>query len=430
MPGRLGSGLCARIVDLAASDPGGAFAWLDGGEERGWLGLEADLAVADDSLRSIAAIEALWRVEPQFVWIGHLSYELGTDLLLGRAPRAGRLPGLCLRRYRAALELGPTPRLHGDAYAGARLMRRIEAAPVLEDMSIGTWPLGPLRAMWAADEYRARVARVREYIAAGETYQVNLSQGFAAPWRPEWRARPLAARAAAVYAALRGATPATMGALLAGGEGMAPPLWVVSNSPETLLAVELGRGVGGGDLARSWPIKGTRPRGGDPQADAAAAAELLASEKDLAEHVMIVDLVRNDLGRLAMAGTVEAPRRPTLVSLPTVHHLVSEVRCTLRPGWGLAELLAAVFPGGSITGAPKRRTAQIIEELEQRRRGLYCGAVVALMPGGLRCSIPIRTGELDEAGLTLQSGGGIVIDSDAEAERQETWAKVRAFDRG
>ena len=99
-------------------------------------------------------------------------------------------------------------------------------------------------------------------------------------------------------------------------------------------------------------------------------------------------------------------------------------------GMGLAELLAAVFPGGSITGAPKRRTAQIIEELEQRRRGLYCGAVVALMPGGLRCSIPIRTGELDEAGLTLQSGGGIVIDSDAEAERHETWAKVRAFDRG
>jgi len=116
--------------------------------------------------------------------------------------------------------------------------------------------------------------------------------------------------------------------------------------------------------------------------------------------------------------------------LPTVHHLVSEVRCRLSPGWTLPGLLAAVFPAGSITGAPKRRTAQIIEELEQRRRGLYCGAVVALMPGGLRCSIPIRTGELDEAGLTLQSGGGIVIDSDAEAERHETWAKVRAFDRG
>ncbi len=430
MPAWRGSELCARVVALAASDPGGAFAWLDGGDERGWLGLEPDLAVAADSLGSIAAIEALWRAEPQFVWIGHIGYDLGADLLLGRTPRAGRLPGLCLRRYRAALELGATPRLHGEARAGARLMRRLAEVDVLQDMSDGTWLLGQVTARWSAEEYRAKVAAVREFIAAGDTYQVNLSQAFAAPWREAWRARPLATRAAAVYAALRAATPATMGALLAGGEGPGPPLWVVSNSPETLLSVELGRGADGGDLARSWPIKGTRARGGDPESDAAAAAELLASEKDLAEHVMIVDLVRNDLGRLAVAGTVEAPRRPTLVSLPTVHHLVSEVRCTLRAGWGLAELLAAVFPGGSITGAPKRRTVQIIDELEQRRRGLYCGAIVALMPGGLRCSIPIRTGELDEAGLTLQSGGGIVIDSDPEAERLETWAKVRAFDRG
>lgn len=430
MPGAGGRELCARALGLAASDPGGAFAWLDGGDERGWLGTEADLEVVADSLRAIEAIEALWRAEPEFVWIGHISYDLGADLLLGRAPRAGRLPGLCMRRYRATLELGVTPRVHGDPRAGARLLTRLERAPGLEDMSFGTWPLGQLMARWSAAEYRAKVASVREFIAAGETYQVNLSQAFVAPWRDEWRGRSLASRAAGVYAALRGATPASMGALLAGGEGEGPPLWVVSNSPETLVSVELGRGAGGGDLARSWPIKGTRPRGGDARSDAGAAEELLASEKDLAEHVMIVDLVRNDLGRLAVAGTVEAPRRPTLVSLPTVHHLVSEVRCTLRSGWGLAELMAAVFPGGSITGAPKRRTVQIIDELEQRPRGLYCGAIVALMPGGLRCSIPIRTGELDEAGLMLQSGGGIVIDSDPEAERQETWAKVRAFDRG
>jgi anthranilate/para-aminobenzoate synthase component I len=220
-----------------------------------------------------------------------------------------------------------------------------------------------------------------------------------------------------------------MGALLAGAEGPSPPTWVVSNSPETLVAVELGRGAGGLDHARSWPIKGTRPRGADPARDAAAAAELLASEKDLAEHVMIVDLVRNDLGRLAVPGTVEAPRRPTLVSLPTVHHLVSEVGCTLAPGWTLPGLLAALFPAGSITGAPKRRTVQIIDELEQRPRGLYCGAILVLAPTELRCSIPIRTGVLDAAGLTVQSGGGIVIDSEAEAERLESWAKVRAFDR-
>lgn len=430
MPGWRGPELCARVVGLAASDPGGSFAWLDGGDERGWLGLEADLSVEADSLGAIGAIEALWRAEPQFVWIGHIAYDLGAELLLGRPPRGGRVPGLVMRRYRAALELGATPRLHGDAQAGARLMRRLAEAHVPEDMSLRTWPLGQVTARWSAAEYRAKVAAVQELIAAGETYQVNLSQEFAAPWLEAWRGRPLAMRAAAVYAALRGSTPATMGALLAGAEGQRPPLWVVSNSPETLVSVELGVGFAGGDLARSWPIKGTRPRGGDPRADGAAAVELLASEKDLAEHVMIVDLVRSDLGRLAVAGTVEAPRRPTLVSLPTVHHLVSEVRCTLQPGWRLAQLLAAVFPGGSITGAPKRRTVQIIDELEQRRRGLYCGAIVALMPDGLRCSIPIRTGELDEGGLTLQSGGGIVSDSDAEAERLETWAKVRAFDRG
>ena len=134
MPGRLGSGLCARIEGLAASDPGGAFAWLDGGEERGWLGLEADLTVEADSLAPLVEIEALWRAEPQFVWIGHLSYEVGTQALLGRPQRTGRLAGLCMRRYRAALELGPTPRMHGSAGAGARLQARLEAA-VLEDMA-------------------------------------------------------------------------------------------------------------------------------------------------------------------------------------------------------------------------------------------------------------------------------------------------------
>jgi anthranilate/para-aminobenzoate synthase component I len=415
-----------RILALAASDPGGAFAWLDGGDERGWFSLEPDVAVEADDLTPLDRVEALWRADPRFVWIGHLSYDVGAAGLLARPLRRGRLPGLVLRRYRAALELGPDGRAHGDPAAVARLRARLAAVP--EDMAEGTWPLGPVRADLSPETYRARVEAARAYIAAGETYQVNLTQAFAARWRPD-ATGTLAARAAAVYAGLRAATPATMGALLAGAEGRAPPVWLVSNSPETLLSVELGRGAGGGDLARSWPIKGTRPRAGDPARDAAAAAELLASEKDLAEHVMIVDLVRNDLGRLALPGTVAAPRRPTLMRLPTVHHLVSEVRCTLTPGWTLRGLLAAVFPGGSITGAPKRRTAQIIDELEARPRGVYCGAIVALTPDGLRCSIPIRTGELDQAGLTVQSGGGIVIDSDPEAERLETWAKVRAFRR-
>lgn len=417
-----------QILALAAADPGGALAWLDGGDGRGWFGLAADVAIEADDLAGLDAIEAMWRAEPQFVWIGTLSYDVGAAALRGRAPRAGRRAGVVLRRYRAALELGPTPRVHGDARAGARLLARLaEAGPW--DRSEGTWPLGQLRARVTAEDYRARVRAAQAYIAAGDTYQVNLTQAFTAGWAEGWAKRPLAARAAAVYAAVRGATPATMGALLAGGEGRGPAGWVVSNSPETLVAVEFGRGEGGGDLARSWPIKGTRPREKDPARDEAQAAALLASVKDLAEHVMIVDLVRSDLGRLAVAGSVRAPRRPALMRLPTVHHLVSEVACTLAPGWTLAGLVAAMFPGGSITGAPKRRTVEIIDELEDRPRGLYCGAIVVLAPDGLRCSIPIRTGELDEDGLTVQSGGGIVIDSDPEAERLEAWAKVRAFQR-
>ena len=414
-----------QILALAAGDPDGALAWLDGGDGRGWLGLEPDLSVEADSLAPLAEIEALWRAEPEFVWIGHLTYEVGVAALLGRPQPRGRLAGLCMRRYRAALELGPSPRVHGSAGAGARLQARLAAA-VPEDRPDQTWPLGPLRARLPAEVYRAQVRAAQALITAGETYQVNLTQAFDAPWTDAGAGRSLAARAAAVYGAIRGTTPATMGALLVGAEGRGAPLWVLSNSPETLLAVEF---AAGGDIARSWPIKGTRPRGVDPRSDAAAAAELLASAKDLAEHVMIVDLVRNDLGRLAVPGTVAAPRRPTLVSLPTVHHLISEVRCRLSPGWTLPGLLAAVFPAGSITGAPKRRTAEIIAAIEDRPRGLYCGAIVVLAPHGLRCSIPIRTGELDANGLCVQSGGGIVIDSDPEAERFETLAKVRAFDR-
>ena len=127
-------------------------------------------------------------------------------------------------------------------------------------------------------------------------------------------------------------------------------------------------------------------------------------------------------------GLVPSAREPTLVSLPTVHHLVSEVACTLAPGWTLRELFAAMFPGGSITGAPKRRTIEIIDEIEHEPRGVYCGAIVLLEPSGLRMSIPIRTGVLDAEGLELRSGGGIVIDSDPEDERRETLAKARAFE--
>lgn len=410
--------LASRILSLVSGGGYPGLAWLDGGDtERGWLGLEPDIEVEADSLEVLEAVGELWRAEPEQVWIGWLSYDVGASELLGRAPPRSGMPGVALRRYAGAVELLPGGQLGrrcGGEDQTANLAAALEGA---DPHAAGPWPLGRLEAAIEPDEYRRRVEAARQFVVAGDTYQVNLSQRLSARWTDD---DGMPRRAAKVFSRLREQTPANMGALLSSGS-----TYIASNSPETLLDVRFDAG---GDRARSWPIKGTRPRGENEESDRNAAAELLASAKDLAEHVMIVDLVRNDLGRLAVPGTVTAPTRPELVSLPTVHHLVSEVACTLREDWTLAQLVRAVFPGGSITGAPKHRTVEIIDELEHEPRGIYCGAILVLEPAGLRMSIPIRTGTLDEQGLSLRSGGGIVVDSDPESERLETIAKARAFD--
>lgn len=395
-------GLAERVLARFAEGRAQGICWLDGGgTTRSVVGWQPEAEIRGEDLGLLDEVEARFRAAPERPWIGWVGYDLGAAALLGRPVRATAIPQLVLRQYasvetesaeRAAIDPGPHP-----------------------------WPLGALQPVIEPEAYRERVRRILEHIAAGDTYQVNLSQRFVARWLPS--ELTLGARIAAVHRRLRAATPASMGALIAIDEHTA----IVSNSPETLLDVEFEQ-LGGLALARSWPIKGTRPRSPDPQLDAAAAAELQASLKDRAEHVMIVDLVRNDLGRLAQPGSVRAPVEPSLVSLPTVHHLVSEVACTLEPGWTLRELFAALFPGGSITGAPKRRTIELIDEIEDEPRGIYCGAIVLLESTGLRMSIPIRTGVLDPGGLELRSGGGIVIDSEPEAERLETLAKARAFE--
>ncbi len=378
-----------------------AFAWLDDAVDGGGVaGAEADRVVAAEHVSALDTVECLWRQSPHVPWVGWLTYDLGAASLLERAPRTGVLPGLLFRRYPTTVQQN-----------------------CITKHSPLRWPLTPLSPQICAATYRRRVATAKAWIAAGETYQVNLSQIFHASWQPWAKSLPFVERVACLYTQIRTRSPASMGALIA-----ANGHFVVSNSPETLIDIRLGQGEGGGDLIRSWPIKGTRPRSADPTRDRALARELLASSKDAAEHVMIVDLVRNDLGRLAIPGTVRARAQPTLMRLPTVHHLVTEVRATLRPGWCLREVMAAVFPGGSITGAPKRRTCELIDELEGVGRGLYCGAIVHLEATGLRCSIPIRTALVSEAGLVLHSGGGIVADSDPEQERLETLDKVRAFE--
>lgn len=388
-----------------------ATAWLDGGAEaHGWFGTHVCDEVVGDRVEDLEVLDRAWRAAPDRVWIGWLTYEFGRE-------RDGtpRLPGMCMRQYRDAVRLNP-----GETPPGPGWWANAEEP--------SWWPLKALGAEMTAETFRARVAEAKASIAAGETYQVNLSQEFRGafngtlPPREERDARWLETMAHRLFMALRARAPASMGALVEAGDA-----WIVSNSPERLLSVTLGT-EGGPDIARSSPIKGTRRRRRTVTEDADAIAELCASPKERAEHVMIVDLVRSDLGRCAVAGSVRASSTPRVVSLPTVHHMVTDVECELREGWSLRTLIEAVFPGGSVTGAPKRRTMEIIDTLEHGRREIYCGALVVLHPGGVDMSIPIRTGLLDEDGLWLRSGGGIVADSDPEGERLETITKTLAFD--
>ena len=262
--------------------------------------------------------------------------------------------------------------------------------------------------------YEAGVDRVRAFIAAGEIYQANLARRLAAPFSGDpWH----------VYRAVRTGDPALFAAYLDLGAGKPGPgpgaRAIVSASPEAFLSID-GQGVVSTD-----PIKGTRPRGATPEADRALAAELLASDKDRAENVMIVDVLRNDLGRVCLPGSVRTPRLCRLERTSAVQHLVSTVTGRLAPGRDAFDLLAAAFPGGSITGAPKIRAMEILEELEPVRRGPYTGTALWLGPDGrLGSSILIRTFVADGQRLTLHVGGGITWRSDPTEEWFETVAKA------
>jgi para-aminobenzoate synthetase component 1 len=266
-----------------------------------------------------------------------------------------------------------------------------------------------VRSNFARHEFESAVTRIREYIAAGDVYQVNLAQRFRTPFT----GAPLE-----LYRRLRARSPAPFGALLAFGD-----LTVASISPERFLRLEAVSRV-----AEARPIKGTRPRGATPAEDATLAQALTASEKDRAENVMIVDVLRNDLGKVCRPGSVRAPELCALESHPTVHHLVSTVTGVLADGADPFDLVRAGFPGGSVTGAPKIRAMQIIAELERAPRGVYCGAIGYISAtGSLDLNIPIRTVVLRDGVASFHAGAGIVWDSDPAAEYDETLAKARAL---
>jgi len=281
-------------------------------------------------------------------------------------------------------------------------------------------PLPPLA--WESDvagpAYRDRVARAIAYIHAGDVFQVNLSRELVAP-------RPAGLGALALYRRMRRRTLAPFSAFMALPEGRA----VCSFSPERFLQADAGGHV------ETRPIKGTRPRAQRPADDARLAAELAASAKDRAENLMIVDLLRNDLSRACRIGSVHVPALCGLESFRAVHHLVSVVRGELAAGRTAVDLMAAAFPGGSITGAPKIRAMEIIRELEGRRRGPYCGSLCWFgFDGAMDSSILIRTMAVDPETVRYGVGGGVVADSDPEAEWRETEVKAAAFvaadDRG
>ncbi|MFZ5960280.1 aminodeoxychorismate synthase component I [Pseudomonas knackmussii] len=253
-------------------------------------------------------------------------------------------------------------------------------------------------------QYREALERVQGYILAGDCYQVNYTQRFQAPCSGSpWLA----------YQALRQACPTPFAGYLALDEGA-----ILSLSPERFIQMHKRQ-------VETRPIKGTRPRGRTPEEDAANAEALLASEKDRAENLMIVDLLRNDLGRSCTPGSVRVPELFALESYPNVHHLVSSVTGELAPDKDALDLLLGSFPGGSITGAPKIRAMQIIDELEPTRRSIYCGSLFYLdVRGELDSSITIRTVLVKDGQASCWGGGGIVADSHWEAEYEESLTKV------
>jgi len=294
-----------------------------------------------------------------------------------------------------------------EAAHAARTLRACLSSPGGEPRGA---VLAPPRPRIDREAYLAAVRRAIEYIRAGDVFQVNFAHEFRAPFEGD---------ALALYLALREANPAPYGAFLDLGPGRA----VLSTSPELFLSMH-DRDV----VTR--PIKGTRPRGATPEEDELLCAELRDSEKDAAELAMIVDLERNDLGRVCEPGSIEVLDDARIETYASVHHRVAEIVGRLEEGLDRVDLLAAAFPGGSITGAPKVRAMEIIDELEAGRRGPYTGSIgVFADQGGVELNIAIRTAVLAGGEVRVHVGGGIVADSDPVAEYEETLAKGAAMFR-
>ena len=372
----------------------------------------------------LAALDAQWRElrlpreEPRWPfrggWALLLAYELAAQVepVLRMPPAPGGLPvALALRCPAAVLR----DRASGDCVVVAESGHAAMLDAIESDLAAAA-RLPPLPGWSPPSEvaedpphrYTGGVARILEYLAAGDVFQVNLSRA----WQARFERAP---EPAALFERLRLHNPAPFAGVFAGGD------WaVVSASPERLVSVR-------GDVVETRPIAGTRPRF-DGDDDAERIRDLVGNPKERAEHVMLIDLERNDLGRVCQPGSVEVDELMTVESYAHVHHIVSNVRGRLREGVAPGEAIRAVFPGGTITGCPKVRCMQVIAELEGQGRGAYTGAFGWLnRDGDLDLNILIRSAELQGDTLRFRTGAGIVADSDPARELDETRAKARGM---
>ena len=350
--------------------------------------------------------------------IGYLGYDLGChyERLPTTVGEDYAIPDCVVGIYDWALVQDHTLRKshfvcqHFDANAQA-ILRRLTAAATYDASVLQPLVLtSALRAAWSYADYARAFEQVQRYIHAGDCYQINLSQRYSTTYRGD---------PAALYLQLRQQTSAPFSAYFGFGNASGcGACSIVSFSPERFLSVQ-------GKQVATQPIKGTAPRAQDPATDAANAQWLLSSEKDRAENLMIVDLLRNDIGKSCKPGSISVPQLFELQSFAAVHHLVSTVKGQLRDELHALDALRAAFPGGSITGAPKLRAMEIIQELEPNRRSVYCGSMFyADYNGNLDSSIMIRTILCDAGQLHCWGGGGIVADSTAAAEYQEIEDKI------
>lgn len=347
--------------------------------------------------------------------IGYLSYDFGRRLehLPSNAVDDLGLPDAQLGLYAWALvsdhQYGTSQLVFHPSLPQHERERLISFFAGSEHTPDGDFQLlAPMAGDLQPAQYQAAFDQVQRYIQAGDCYQINLTQRFRAPCKGDpWQA----------YKALRQACPTPF----SGYQQLADGSALLSFSPERFIRVSQRQ-------VETRPIKGTRPRAIDPGEDRRNAKALLHSPKDRSENLMIVDLLRNDLGRTCEVGSVKVPELFSLESYPNVHHLVSSITGRLASGKDALDLIADSFPGGSITGAPKIRAMQIIDELEPTRRALYCGSLLYVdVRGEMDSSIAIRSLLVKDGQVSCWGGGAVVADSEWQAEYEESIAKVRVL---